>query len=334
MSFYKELFIALSLFLLVFLIGVFGFYWVAPEANWLDALYMTVITISTVGFGEVVQLDARGKLFTVGFIIVSISVIAYSAKILLSYFIEGTLTQQFQRQRMMKTIAKMNNHAIICGCGRTGKEALSQLMDMNFPVVIIEKDPAIFEQLPKKVVKILGDAQQEAELQNAGIGRARYLITALPGDAENLYVVLTARQLAPQLNIVSRASEEHSIEKLRFAGANHVVLPDALGGNHMVRLLFHPDVIRFLEALTTSYGDAASSIAEIEIDHLTPAQQGKTLSELGLRQETGCNVIGYIQPNSPPVINPSAHQKIALGAILIVLGTQEAHEKLRRMFSA
>jgi voltage-gated potassium channel len=102
MSFYKELFIALSLFLLVFLIGVFGFYWVAPKANWLDALYMTVITISTVGFGEVVQLGARGKLFTVGFIIVSISVIAYSAKILLSYFIEGTLTQQFQRQRMMK----------------------------------------------------------------------------------------------------------------------------------------------------------------------------------------------------------------------------------------
>ena len=180
----------------------------------------------------------------------------------------------------------------------------------------------------------MGDAQQEAELQNAGIGRARYLITALPGDAENLYVVLTARQLAPQLNIVSRAYEEHSIEKLRFAGANHVVLPDALGGNHMVRLLFHPDVIRFLEALTTSYGDAASSIAEIEIDHLTPVQQGKTLSELGLRQETGCNVIGYIQPNSPPVINPSAHQKIALGATLIVLGTQEAHEKLRRMFSA
>ena len=106
--------------------------------------YITVITISTLGFGEVVQLDARGKLFTVGFIIVSISVIAYSAKILLSYFIEGTLTQQFQRQRMMKTIAKMNNHAIICGCGRFGKEALSQLMDMNFPVVIIEKDPAIF----------------------------------------------------------------------------------------------------------------------------------------------------------------------------------------------
>lgn len=99
-SFYKELFIALSLFLLVFLIGVFGFYWVAPEANWLDDLYMTVITISTVGFGEVVQLDARGKLFTVGFIIVSISVIAYSAKILFSYFIEGSLTQQFQRQRM------------------------------------------------------------------------------------------------------------------------------------------------------------------------------------------------------------------------------------------
>ena len=132
MSFYKELFIALSLFLLVFLIGVFGFYWVAPEANWLDALYMTVITISTVGFGEVVQLDARGKLFTVGFIIVSISVFAYSAKILLSYFIEGTLTQQFQRQRIMKTIAKMNSHAIICGCGRTGKEAFSQLMDMNF----------------------------------------------------------------------------------------------------------------------------------------------------------------------------------------------------------
>jgi K+/H+ antiporter YhaU regulatory subunit KhtT len=90
----------------------------------------------------------------------------------------------------------------------------------------------------------------------------------------------------------------------------------------------------WLEALTTSYGDAASSIAEIEIDHLTPVQQGKTLSELGLRQETGCNVIGYIQPNSPPVINPSAHQKIALGATLIVLGTQEAHEKLRRMFSA
>jgi voltage-gated potassium channel len=169
MSFYKELFIALSLFLLVFLIGVFGFYWVAPKANWLDALYMTVITISTVGFGEVVQLDARGKLFTVGFIIVSISVIAYSAKILLSYFIEGTLTQQFQRQRMMKTIAKMNNHAIICGCGRTGKEALSQLMDMNFPVVIIEKDPAIFVQLPKKAVKILAMPNKKQNCKMQGL---------------------------------------------------------------------------------------------------------------------------------------------------------------------
>ena len=301
----------------------------SPKANWLEALYMTVITISTVGFGEVVQLDARGKLFTVGFIIVSISVIAYSAKILLSYFIEVTLTQKFQRQRIMKTIAKMNNHVIICGCGRTGKEALSQLMDMNFSVVIMRRILQFFSNCPSS--KNFGRCPTKNRIFKCEVGRARYLITALPGDAENLYIIITARQLAPQLNIVSRASEEHSIEKLRFAGANHVVLPDALGGNDMVRLLFHPDVIRFLEALTTSYGDAASSIAEIEIDHLTPAQR-ELLSELGLRQETGCNVIGYIQPNSPPVINPSAHQKIALGAILNVLGTPEAHEKLRRMF--
>ncbi len=329
----RPLLTATFFFLLIFFLGVVGYYLLSPNASLIDAIYMTVITISTVGYGEVLTLTPGGKIFTIGLITLSFLFLAYSIKVFGETVFQGEFLTYLKTKKSRSMIQKLNKHTIICGCGRNGHEALRQLTKHGQPVVVIEKDTSVLDQLPKKILKIEGDAQDEKILQLARIKTAANLLVTLPEDAANLYVVLAARELAPGLKIISRAAHQSSLKKLQFAGADHVVMPDKIGGHHMVALLLKPDLIRFLDTLSED-ATMQTKIAEIALDNLSESYANKTLAELEIRNKTGCNVIGYIPPNDRAIINPKANQQIQNDGKLIVLGDGTALGVLQNMFLA
>ena len=313
--------------------GVVGYYVLSPDASLIDAVYMSVITISTVGYGEVLTLTPAGKLFTIGFIVLSFLFLAYNIKIFGETFLQGEFLQYLKTKRTRSMIHALQGHTIICGCGRNGLEALEQLIKQHQDVVVIEKDPRVLEQLPKKVLRICGDAQDESIFMGANIQKAAHLLVTLPDDAANVYVVLAARELAPQLKIISRASQQTSLGKLQFAGADHVVMPDKIGGHHMVVLLLRPDLIRFLDTLSAD-ATQQTKIAEFPLGKLPQTLANKTLAELKIRNQTGCNVIGYIPHDGRAIINPKAEQTLEDDGKLIVLRDTQALAELQRMFLA
>ncbi|MDO9037769.1 MAG: potassium channel family protein, partial [Lutibacter sp.] len=237
-------------FISVVSIGVIG-YMILSEINFLDALYMTIITMTTVGFGEMHPLNEQEKIFTIFLILISIVVYAYSVTALSEYLVNGKLLQLLKLRKVQQKIQNLKNHTIVCGYGRNGKQAVIKLKNFNMPCVVIEKDKALIEQLERDhILYIEGDATQDESIQKAAVQNAKSLITALASDADNLFVVLSARQLNKEMIIISRASNESSINKLKIAGANNIIMPDKIGGMHMASLVVTPDLVEFVERLT------------------------------------------------------------------------------------
>ncbi|MFY0604760.1 MAG: potassium channel protein [Flavobacteriaceae bacterium] len=322
---------AILLLVSLITIGVFG-YMVFSGYSLVDALYMTVITISTVGFSEINPLNDGEKMFTIFLITTSIIIFGYTVSAFTEYIISGQLFKQLKLKKVRKTIEKLDNHTIICGFGRNGKQAMLKLKSYNEEFVIIEKDAEnISEYLGKDFLCIEGDATTDETLLKAGIKKAKNLITALPSDADNLFVVLSASQLNSNCSIISRASEESSYNKLKIAGAENVIMPDKLGGDHMASLVVTPDVIDFVDRLTIA-GETSTNLKEILVDDLPKEYVLKTVLDLDLRKKTGCTVIGYITPEKEYVINPEASTILHQGSSLIVLGRSEQIQKLREFF--
>ena len=197
-----------------------------------------VITVSTVGFGEVRELSEEGMLFTSILIMGSLGTFAYSISALTTYFVNGEYRTTFKEARLKQEVEKLSNHVIVCGTGRVGEMAVQELLDHNTPVVIVENDAEKADSLSAEGhIVISGDATRDENLASAGITKAKSVITTLPSDAQNLYVVLAAREMAPNIHIVSRASKLNSVSKLRVAGANNVIMPDKVGGAHMASLV-------------------------------------------------------------------------------------------------
>lgn len=300
--------------------------------GFVDALYMTVITITTVGFGEVHPFTNADKLFSVFLILTSISVVGYTVSSFSEYLVTGQLFQHFKHKKVEKKIAGLKNHTIVCGYGRNGKQAITKLKNYKKDFVVVEKNKEIIQKLDAEgVLNIEGDATTDETMLRAGINNAQNLITALPSDADNLFVVLTASQLNKKCKIISRASKETSYNKLKIAGAENVIMPDKLGGAHMASLVVTPDVIEFVDQLTIA-GDTTTNLEEIDVDNLPKEYVGKTILDLDLRKKTGCTVIGYKSPNKDYLINPEATIELVKGAHLIVLGRPEQITKLRELF--
>lgn len=327
----SRLYKALFLTILILCIGIFG-YLVFFKYAFVDALWMTVITISTVGFGEIHPFTPEEKLFTIFLIISSLLTFGYTVSSFSEYLISGQFFQQLKIKRVQKQIENLKGHTIICGFGRNGKQALAKLQNFNREVVVIEQSRELIKRLDeRKVLNIEGDATSDEVLLRAGIKRAKNLITALHSDADNLFVVLTANQLNKNCKIISRASKESSYSKLKIAGADNVIMPDKLGGAHMASLVVTPDVIEFVDRLTIE-GDTTANLEEIAINDLPEKYINKTILDLDLRKKTGCTVIGYKTPDKEYIINPEASLKLSAGGNLIVLGRPEQINTLREIF--
>lgn len=306
------------------IIGTVGYVYI-DGYSWLNALYMTIITVGTVGFGEIQPLSDAGKLFTIFLIIASIGTVAYYITMVTRLLLDGEWRRQYRLFRQSKKLQRMENHVIVCGHGRNGRQACDVLRRNGIPFIVVEQRQHLVGEAEEDAELIIpGDATKDEVLVEAGIMRARALISALPNDADNLFVVLTARQLCPDLVIISRASDDHSIKKLKIAGATNVIMPDKLGGAHMASLVMIPDVQEFLSMLSTSYNDRFQ-VAELEV------REAVNLGELNLWQRTGCNVIGVKQTDGKYRRNPQPDYIAMKGERLIVMGSREVIDKARQL---
>lgn len=330
--FRSKIYTAVILLFFVMLIGVFGFMFMSGYTL-VDAVYMTVITITTVGFGEVQPLDDTSKIFTVFLILTSVIIVGYAISVITEYIISKNDIEELKQKKMQKQIEALQSHVIICGYGRNGKQAAKKLMDHGRPFVIIEKDKEIIEKFQSnKMLFVNGNANEDETLMQAGIDKASTLISALPNDADNLFIVLSARQINKELRIISRASQETSYNKLKLAGANNVILPDRIGGNHMASLVVVPDLIEFIDNLSI-IGENNINIEEVPVDKLYDASKTKTIRDLDLRKKTGCTVIGFKGLDNEYVVNPEADTKLISNSKIIVLGRPEQIQKLNTVFN-
>ncbi len=321
---------ALSLMLLVLLFGVVG-YKLLSGFSWVEAIYMTIITVTTVGFSEVRPLDASAKIFTVFLIVTSVFIFGFALSVITEYLLGRNSLQILKRKKVKKRIDKLSNHVVVCGFGRNGMQAVEKLIAYKQPFVVIERDKEVIERHEDDMLFVEGDANEDEVLLEAGIARAQYLITAVPDDAENLFIVLTARQLNKNLFIISRASQITSQTKLQFAGADKVIMPDKIGGDHMASLVVMPDLITFMDKLSME-GEHTTNLEEVEIEDFTDQLDCNSLRDLDLRRKTGCTIIGYIEPDGNYIINPEADLQLQPKGKVIVLGRPEQIRKLNEMF--
>ena len=310
--------------------GTIGYHLV-EEFTVLESLYMTVITLSTVGFQEIRPLSDDGRLFTIFLIIGNLGIFTYTLSAITQLFMNGELRDLHQKQRLLKRIRKMKNHTIVCGLGRNGLQACKELHAHNIPFVVVEKEDLEKDHFDFKIQQIQGDARQDITLDQAGIKNATALITTLPDDASNVFVVITARFINPELTIISRATSDSAEQKLRRAGANHVIMPDKVGGAHMANLVTKPDVVEFIDLISGQRGQGFQ-IAELSFDLVNERFLHSTIAELDIRGKTGANIIGFKTQNGEFVINPQADQKMAKHCKLIVLGTTDQVESLEKYY--
>jgi len=318
---------------LIIIIGVVG-YSVIEDYSFVDALYMTVITASTVGFREVQPLSDGGKVFTIILIISSIGVLTYFLSQFTQSLFQSQLSFFIKGYNRKSKIKKMENHIIVCGYGRNGKQVVAELQSFGESVVVVDKDhDIVINNIGQSVRFMEGDATIDEVLLKADIKSAKALISSLPNDADNLYVVLTARSLNAYLNIISRASDESSEKKLRIAGVDSVVMPERVGGAHMATMVTQPEVIEFLEHLNI-HNDASVVLQEIVIDTLPKWLRGKPLKEVQLRKITGANIIGMKKATGEFIINPSPDRILMDNFKLFILGTRTQIEALRKILKS
>ena len=286
-----------------------------------EALYMTAITITTVGFMEVRPLSDLGRLFTIGVIFLGVGTVAYALGSLVEYAVATQLPDTLARRRRRRMLERMSDHYIICGFGRVGRQIAEEFSNLGAPFVVLDAEPkAIDACISEGYVCVQGDATADAALIEAGIGRAKGLLTALDSDAENMYVVLSARELRPDLFIVARADLDASEPKMRRAGANRVISPYALGGRRMAALATRPNVVQFLDVVTHSQ-DLELWLEEVVVEPSSPLA-GLTLQEAQVRQQTGALVLAVFEPDGKMVPNPPPDMRLAVGARAIALGTR------------
>ena len=290
----------LGVAVLLFLGSIAG-YMILEGYTLLEALYMTVITLSTVGFGEVRPLSPAGRLFTVGVIMVGVGTGAYLFSTLADYIVAGELAGTLRQRRMARMLARLHDHYIVCGFGRVGEQVVQELRRQNLPFVVIDRNPDVGERCERHHIPYIT-------------------------DADNVFVVLSARTLNPNLMIVARATTEDAEHKLLKAGADRVVSPYTMAGYRIVSLLTRPNVIHFLETALYS-ANLELWLEEVEIAPTSPLV-GKTLEEAAIRNVTGANVLAIIRPAEHRLIEWSPSVRLQAGDVLIVLGKKEHLERL------
>jgi voltage-gated potassium channel len=325
--------IAFGLLLIISVIGIVG-YMVIERMTFTEAVYMTIITVATVGFKEVHPLSETGMWFTSFLIVISFGIFVYAVTAFARYIIDGVLRSYYRDRRMNRKIKKLSNHVIICGYGRNGSQAAYDLAMHRVPFIVIENNTDILAGLrdDQEVLYIDGDATQDEVLEHAGIQDARAMITTLPEDADNLYVVLTAKGMNPNIKIISRASNENSDKKLKRAGANNVIMPDRVGGQRMAKLVTQPDVAEFVDYIMLQEPDNVF-LEELTCEKLASCFDGRVIRELEIRNRSGANIIGLRRADRSYIINPSHDVVLSSSDKLFALGTVSQINQLKKILT-
>lgn len=293
----------------------------------IDAIFQTIITVTTVGFGEVHPFGTGQELFTIILIVTGVGTAAYTFSVMIETLVEGYLGDEFGRRRMERQIKEMRNHVVLCGWGRVGQAIARYLLTSNDDVVVVDASAERIATVGGPA--IFGDATDEDVLRAAGIDRARVLITALNGDADNLYVTLTGRSMRPDLFIVSRIASESAAAKLIQAGADRVVNPQDLGGARMAALAVQPHVAEFLDVVMHD-GSLEFRLEQVEVPAHSPLV-GQTLRSARVHAQTGALVLALRHPGEAFRTNPPPEAEVEGGDVLVVIGNVQQIESLRSL---
>lgn len=334
-TFIRRFFYVVAAAAVLLTIGTLGFL-ALPEYDLSDALYMTVITLTAVGYEEVHELNDVGRAFAGALLAGGITLMGIWFALLTSALVEMDLAHVFLTRRTMKKIDTLKGHFIVCGAGRTGRQVARELHNEGKPYVVIEKDPGRVGLLREEFTGALileADATLDESLVEARIGTAEGLVACLSADTDNLFVCLSARDLQPGLTIVARAYNEQTLQKLYAAGANHVVSPNLTGGKRMAAMLLRPQVVSFLDVATRGEG-LDLTLEEVGVP-AGSSLEGLTLAEAKIPQKTGLIVIAArhadeVRREGPWVYNPGPEHQIRAGDTLIVMGDEGQITSLRR----
>jgi voltage-gated potassium channel len=318
---------ALLLVLAVFLVGTVG-YVLFEGAKLSDAIYMTAITLSTVGYGETVQLDGLGRMWTILVIVFGIGAVGVAFGMVTAMIVSGDIGRMMGSRKLQAQIDQLDQHVIVCGFGRMGSILADDLQHQSIPIVVIENDQVrtrVAEE--RKMLYVLGDASEEAALRDAGIARARALVTVLPHDSDNVFTTLTARALRSDLYIVARCEQPTSENKLLRAGANRVISPQTIGASRIAAVLTRPNVVDFV--------DMANRGVDLEMDEFsvvsTSPVAGKTLRQAELRQYAAIMVIAIKHHDGQTVFSPGPDEVLNAGDTLITIGPAGSSSKLKEL---
>jgi len=314
------------LLVLILLVGTLGY--VLLE-GWpvLDALYMTIITITTVGFGEVNVISSSGRIFTICIIFLGMGIMAYSLGMVAQIMVETQVRTILGRRKLGRELRSIKHHYIICGFGRIGKTIARGLKDQEIPLVVIDQSPDSKELLEdQNIPHIIGDATSDDVLLEAGIERAKGLVTVVLSDADNLFITMTARGLNPRLFIVARAEDEATEKKLLRAGANKVVLPYLIGGMRMVHTILRPAVMDFID-FTMHQANIELKLEELRVGE-TSRLSGVSLINSGIRKDMNVIIVAIRKEGGQMTFNPSSETPIEAGNTLIALGPAKDLDRL------
>jgi voltage-gated potassium channel len=316
--------------------GTIGYWWIG-DGKWevWDCLYMTVITVTTVGYGEVLpgmETTPHARSFTMVLLVFGTGVLVYFASTITAFIVEGDLKDILSKARLKKRIKRMKDHIIVCGTGSTGRHIVEELIKTLQPVVAIDRNLEVLKEIADTNPKadyayILGDATDDDTLNAAGLTQARGVVAALSSDKDNLYVVVSARQINPQCRIIARCAELGHVEKIKRAGADGVVSPNFIGGMRMASEMMRPAVVRFLDEMLRD--QRAMRIEEITIG-AGSSLEGSTLREAGVREKFGMSVLAVRETAGAPwSYNPDPGTTLGAGVVLVVLGSAEQVKDLR-----
>jgi voltage-gated potassium channel len=325
----RRLYIAMAVLVFAVLVGTLG-YRMIEHVPWFDAYYMSLVTLSTVGFGEVIPLSFEGRLFTSFLIIFNIGFFAYAISTITSILTDADIHAFFQDFKMMERIKKLQGHTIVCGFGRHATEVCKELAKENLMFVVIESDEKMLDMLRSETSYLFlrGDATNDDVLLEAGIAKASSIVVTLPLDANNVFVVMSARQLNPAIKIISRLNYAFDEMKLRRAGANHVVMPERIGGFYMATLINKPDLVEFFN-LISNMGTSRVVFEEIPVDQLKWEFQRRSILEGGLTEEAQLPIIALRHADGRYELNPGEHTVLLPDMHIVVLGDLEQIKRFK-----
>ena len=329
-----RLVLPLSLLVSVVAVGTLGYHWLWRDVGgtWLDALFMTVTTITTIGYGEVKPLDGPARVFTMLIAVAGIGAFFYTFTVVMEQLVAVRLADPRGRRRMERRILELEGHVIVAGLGRVGRQAAAELAEARTPFVVLDPGQGATRFAEDRgYLCLAGDATEDAVLERAGVRRARGLIATTANDATNMYIVLSARVLNPTLRIVARAADEASVPKLLRAGADRAISPYAIGGHRLAHLILSPAVVDFFET-ALKRGQEALAIEDIALPQSSGAI-GRTLEALSVRQATGASVLAVLREGAP-IPNPPPDLTLMAGDRLLALGTGDQLERLEKLIQS